>query len=118
MDSNYIYVAGSDKVLGDYQWRIEKRDKTTGQLITSFDGDGIITTNPSNRVDIPQSIVVDTNNIYIAGYDDENGFWVYIDIYAIYPDYNQSIGGSGDLITKWDSGVFIKVFVGKSSLGI
>ena len=38
VDASYIYVAGYDETWGndEQQWRIEKRDKTTGELVPGF----------------------------------------------------------------------------------
>jgi hypothetical protein len=69
VDSDYIYVAGSDYSPGNYQWHIEKRDKTTGALVTAFDTDGILVNNPSTGFDSAFSIDVDSENIYVTGYD-------------------------------------------------
>jgi hypothetical protein len=48
IDATYIYVAGYDSTVSaaDSQWRIEKRDITTGALVTAFDTDGIVQVNP------------------------------------------------------------------------
>ncbi|MCK5562381.1 MAG: hypothetical protein KAJ51_17405, partial [Thermoplasmata archaeon] len=75
VDSSYIYITGHDEVPGDVQWRIEKRDKTTGALVTAFDGDGVVMSNPSNGYDSALSIVVDLSYIYIGGYDYAPGNW-------------------------------------------
>jgi hypothetical protein len=41
-DGSAIYSAGFDAVNGD-EWRIEKRDKTTGALVTGFANGGVVT---------------------------------------------------------------------------
>jgi hypothetical protein len=69
VDSDYIYVTGIDNSLGNLQWRVEKRDKTTGALVTAFDTDGIVESNPSSGADYAYSIVIDTSNIFIVGYE-------------------------------------------------
>jgi hypothetical protein len=69
VDLNYIYVAGYDKVGGNFRWRIEKRNKNTGALITAFDTDGVVVSNPSNGSDKAQDIAVDSHYIYIVGDD-------------------------------------------------
>ncbi len=71
VDSGYVYLAGYDKTLDDTntQWRLEKRNITTGALDTTFDADGILTMNISDSSDIIYSIDVDFNYIYIAGID-------------------------------------------------
>ena len=73
IDSSGIYVVGSDFSPGNAQWRIEKRNLTTGALITSFDGDGVVTFNPSSSNDIPYSVAVDSTGIYVVGFDNVLG---------------------------------------------
>ena len=75
IDSTYMYVAGYDRSLisGSYQWRIEKRNLSNGALVTSFDGDGIVTSDPSPNSDIANSITLDSSGIYAAGYDSSPG---------------------------------------------
>jgi preprotein translocase subunit Sss1 len=65
IDSTGIYIVGNDRSLGpiNYQWRIEKRSISTGELIWAT------TTNPSNSVDSAQSVAVDSTGIYVVGYD-------------------------------------------------
>jgi hypothetical protein len=77
MDSEFIYVAGFDQVPGNSQWRIEKRNKTTGSLVNAFDGDGIVVSNPSIEIDVALSIAVDSNNIYIGGYINNSNNYPY-----------------------------------------
>jgi hypothetical protein len=69
IDSDYIYVTGVDNSPGNWQWRMEKRDKTTGALVTTFDIDGVVESNPSSGSDFANSMVIDSSNIYIGGYD-------------------------------------------------
>ena len=74
IDSTYMYVAGYDWPGGDWQWRIEKRNLSNGALVTSFDGDGIVTSNPTiARGDAILSIAVDSSGIYAVGYDSTPG---------------------------------------------
>ncbi|MBN2323988.1 MAG: hypothetical protein JXQ30_09645 [Spirochaetes bacterium] len=73
LDSQYIYVAGEDSPLGNSEWRIEKRDITTGALVTSFGTNGVVTTNPSTDYDSAYCIVVDSNYIYVSGFDQSPG---------------------------------------------
>jgi hypothetical protein len=68
IDSEYIYVVGRDEAPGNRQWRIEKRNKTSGALVTAFDNDGIVTNNPTSGADSANSIVIDSNYIYVSGY--------------------------------------------------
>ena len=70
-DASGIYIAGFSGSPGatDYQWRIEKRDLTTGLLITGFGASGVVTTNPSTGYDYIFAITADANGIYVAGTD-------------------------------------------------
>ncbi len=77
---SYIYVAGYDDSPGNWQWRIEKRNKTTGAPVTAFDTDGVVESNPATtRDDFPAAIAVDESYLYVAGYDkgpgDSNTQW-------------------------------------------
>ena len=73
-DDNYLYVAGVDMVPGNEQWRIEKRDKTTGTLVAGFGSAGIVNSNPSALGATAQSMTADDNYLYIAGYDQSPGY--------------------------------------------
>ncbi len=78
MDSEFIYIAGADQSgNSDYEWRIEKRNKTTGSLVNTFDSDGVVVSNPSVEIDVALSIVVDSNNIYIGGYTNNSNNYPY-----------------------------------------
>jgi hypothetical protein len=79
-DADYLYVAGTDCVTGttDVEWRVEKRDKTTGALVNGFGTNGAVTNNPTpdGGSDYLYSITTDNNYLYLAGYDtwaDGNG---------------------------------------------
>ena len=67
LDANYLYVAGWDYSPGNDQWRIEKRDKDTGALVSAFDGDGVVESDPSTYGDRAKSIAVDDS--YIAAHN-------------------------------------------------
>ncbi len=82
LDGSHLYVAISDVLPGDYQWRIEKRNKTSGALVTAFEDNsivdgvyspsaipGVVQSNPSTDYDSPRAIAVDSTAIYIAGFD-------------------------------------------------
>jgi hypothetical protein len=74
----YIYVVGMDNATGAGQWHIEKRDMLTGNLVTSFDTDGIVTSNPSSGLDEALTLQLDTVNgyLYVGGYDNSgNNQW-------------------------------------------
>lgn len=73
IDSNYIYSAGYDTIGGDRAWRIEKRNKSDGTLVTAFGTNGVVRTNPSSGSDEINAIRVDGSYIYVAGYDTSPG---------------------------------------------
>jgi hypothetical protein len=62
IDEQYMYVVGHDMSSGstiDQQWHIEKRRLSDGALADDFGNNGIVTNNPSNRVDWASAIVID-----------------------------------------------------------
>jgi hypothetical protein len=67
----FIYIVGMDNAAGAGQWHIQKRDMMTGAIISSFDGDGMITANPSAGLDEALTLQLDTlsNYLYVGGYD-------------------------------------------------
>jgi hypothetical protein len=106
--SDAVFIAGYDLVSGAGRWRIEKRDITDGSLVTAFDTDGIITTDP-NAADVDQvtAMAVDSSYLYVAGYeDDDTGFWLIhkydISTGALVTAFNttgtirQTLGAAGD----------------------
>ncbi len=69
-DATAIYIAGYDFVVGtDWEWRIEKRDLTTGNLIGGFGTGGVVKSNPSGALDNAVGITVNAAGIFVAGYD-------------------------------------------------
>ncbi|MCL5411274.1 MAG: fibronectin type III domain-containing protein [Patescibacteria group bacterium] len=77
VDANYLYVSGWDTAPGNNEWRIEKRDKTTGALVSAFGIDGVVTSNQSSGSDIIYALVADSNYLYAGGRDyvPGNGEW-------------------------------------------
>ncbi len=63
VDSTGIYVVGYDRIPGNAQWRIEKRNLNDGSLIWS------VTSNPSSGNDVAYSVAVDSTGIYVVGVD-------------------------------------------------
>ena len=73
VDSTNIYVAGPDPVTPfsiDWQWRIEKRDKSTGDFGA---GGGVILNNPSPNHERPVALAVDSTALYVIGTDRTTG---------------------------------------------
>ncbi len=73
IDNNYIYIAGyysTGTFVNDRRWRIEKRDKRDGSLVTAFgqplgtNGYVVSATTQAEAYDI----AVDGNDLYIVGY--------------------------------------------------
>ena len=69
VDGSGVYVVGFDHVLGNTQWRIEKRDLTTGALIGAFGTAGVVTENPSVNRDVANGVAVYNTGIYVVGVD-------------------------------------------------
>jgi hypothetical protein len=69
LDESGVYVAGYDASAGNDQWRVEKRDLNTGNLISSFGTGGVITVNPSSGAEGAFTVWVDSDGLYIAGSD-------------------------------------------------
>ncbi len=79
IDSQFLYVAGYDTGSGSPEWRIEKRDLTSGTLdVVSFGTPtvsgttGYITSDPSSGDDTAYSIALDiaNNALYVTGSQD------------------------------------------------
>lgn len=70
---NDLYVAGSEFIAGHYVWRIERRDKTTGQLMPEFNGTGVLNVNVGGYYQYLHAMQVDEAAIYIAGSNDGCG---------------------------------------------
>jgi hypothetical protein len=67
VDSTGIYVVGDDRIPGNYQWRIEKRNLNDGSLIWS------VTSILVMYSDIAYSVAVDSTGIYVVGDDRSPG---------------------------------------------
>ncbi|HEY5921553.1 MAG TPA: hypothetical protein VIV11_07775 [Kofleriaceae bacterium] len=69
-----LYLVGAESVMvPDFAWRIEKRSAATGALDPSFGVGGAVTHNPSGMVDVALFAVVDTQHIYVVGFDSAAG---------------------------------------------
>jgi len=69
VDSTGLYIVGSDRVPGNWRWRIEKRSLITGALIW------VKTSNPSSFSDWAWGVAVDRTGVYVVGYDGVPGNW-------------------------------------------
>jgi hypothetical protein len=57
----YLYVIGTDGTGSDIRWRIEKRQRSDGSLVSSFGTSGVITINPSANTDPPTGVMIDVD---------------------------------------------------------
>lgn len=53
---------------GNFAWRIEKRDATTGAPVNAFDGDGVLVHDTNAASDQPRRMAVDGTYLYVVGY--------------------------------------------------
>lgn len=73
-DGVAMYIVGYDQtVLGDRQWRIEKRSLSTGLLDSSFGAAGVLTTNYSASDDEAKAVAVTGGSIFVAGFSNIAG---------------------------------------------
>jgi len=73
IDSTSMYVVGYDYSPGNYQWRIEKRSLTSGDLVSGFGTDGVVTSNNSTGSDDAYDIAIDSTAMYVVGWDSSLG---------------------------------------------
>lgn len=74
LNTNHIYAVGSDSGPGNQQWRIEKRNIQSGELIGGFGTLGVITSNPSGGDDVALCVAVNGNAMYVAGWQYTAGY--------------------------------------------
>lgn len=67
----FIYAIGSDNSAGNEGWRVEKRRRSDGSLVTTWGNSGRITINPSANADVANQIMIDLDKglVYAAGTD-------------------------------------------------
>lgn len=63
----FIYFTGYDSTSADMRWRIEKRERSSGALVTAFGSSGVVTSNPSANNDMPMSIGIDIERTLLYG---------------------------------------------------
>ncbi|MBI2577530.1 MAG: fibronectin type III domain-containing protein, partial [Candidatus Wildermuthbacteria bacterium] len=71
VDADYLYAAGvqgASCAISMSCWRIEKRNITTGALVTSFDTDGVATSDPSDWTDQLWAMALDSSFVYVGGH--------------------------------------------------
>ncbi len=73
----YLYTIGTDATFGatNTRWRIEKRNRGDGSLVTTFGTSGVVTSNPSSNLDPPSTIMIDVDRTFLwaVGGDRSNG---------------------------------------------
>jgi len=71
VDAGGLYIAGYDSSpgQGNTEWRVEKRDPTTGALIPAFGTNGVYSPNPGAFLDEATALAVDAQSLYVCGYD-------------------------------------------------
>lgn len=72
IDATYMYLIGVDELLGtgNFRTRIEKRLLSDGSLVTSFDGDGVLTSDVNALADGSLLFAIDGLHMYIVGVQD------------------------------------------------
>lgn len=63
----FIYIVGYDNTSNDMRWRVEKRQRSSGALVSAFGTSGVVTSNPSSNNDQPYSIDVDVDRNLLFG---------------------------------------------------
>lgn len=106
LDASALYVIGFDSAPGNTQWRIEKRDLTTGALVAAFGASGAITINPTALRDEAYCIAIDAGAIYIGGMSVVSGLdWQWRIEKRTLADGNPDLGfGTNGVITTNPSG--------------
>ena len=71
--ASLLYIAGYQETGGGCAnggncWRIEKRSSATGATDGTFSGDGIVQSDPTSNEDRAQTIGIDGDAVYVAGY--------------------------------------------------
>ena len=67
-DGTYIYIAGIDNDGGmGAGGRLEKRLMSDGSLVTAFDGDGVVQSDPTANFDNFTDVVYDSGFLYVCG---------------------------------------------------
>jgi len=72
LDGQDVYMSGGDQTpgVGDYQTRIEKRDRCTGAAIEAFGDHGVITSDVGPFTDAVGVVAVAAGSLYLVGADE------------------------------------------------
>ncbi|HEV3027810.1 MAG TPA: hypothetical protein VG457_09575, partial [Planctomycetota bacterium] len=74
MDGSFLYIAGPQTLSAtDSEWWIEKRDKSTGQRVSSFGIGGVLEENPTSQIDGCFAIVIDSSSLWLVGTEGVDG---------------------------------------------
>lgn len=69
-----LFVAGSHALsASDAQWRIEKRDLTTGALVAAFGTAGVVSVDMTTGHEEARALAIDATGLYVAGTDRSAG---------------------------------------------
>jgi hypothetical protein len=70
-DGTALYIGGWDCTTspGHEEWRIEKRDLTTGGFVTTFGTNGVIVDTPSSAGEAVSAVIYDQSYLYAVGTD-------------------------------------------------
>lgn len=63
----YLFVLGTDAQGGttNSRWRIEKRSRSDGSLVSTFGTSGVVSSNPSSNNDPPSRILIDVDRSFL-----------------------------------------------------
>ncbi len=74
VDGGALYVVGMQGVSGNFKWRIEKRDSTTGAFDPVFGGGaGFVVSNPGPGHAEALAVALDLSWLYVVGYQNATG---------------------------------------------
>lgn len=78
IDGNFLYAVGFDRAPASgfktSEWRIEKRALADGKLDPGFGNKGVVKSDPGDQEDLANSIAIDENFMYVAGWDESPPF--------------------------------------------
>ena len=111
-DDDSIYIGGYDLTGGDEKWRIEKYIKSTGAKDPAFGTAGVVISDPGTFWEILTSVRVDSDYIYLAGYENTDG--EYINVWRM----EKRNKYTGELVSGFGSGGVVSFSYGTGEEGI